>query len=81
MAVGLRRLHVNAEVQGIFGQALGLPAADRARLVEVLLAGLDRPDEAIDALRRAEVEDRIAAFRSGRLRALSLDQVLAKYQK
>jgi putative addiction module component (TIGR02574 family) len=81
MAVGLRRLHVNAAVQGIFGQALGLPAADRARLVEVLLAGLDRPDEAIDALRRAEVEDRIAAFRSGRLRALSLDQVLAKYQK
>jgi putative addiction module component (TIGR02574 family) len=69
------------ETQEIIERALKLSAVDKARLVNELLASLDKPDEAIDALWRQEVEDRIAAYNTGHLRAVSLEQVLTKYRK
>ena len=59
----------------------GLLALEKARLVDQLLSILDEPDEGIDALWRKEVEDRIKAYNAGNLRAVSLEQVLAKYRK
>jgi len=60
---------------------LELPALEKARLVDLLLSSLDEPDEAIDALWRKEVEDRIRAYQEGKLRSVSLADVLAKYRK
>jgi len=72
---------MNIETQEILDQALKLSAVNRARLIDKLLASLDKPDEAIDALWRQEVEDRIVAYNTGHLRAVSLEQVLMKYRK
>ncbi|MGO8702780.1 MAG: addiction module protein [Candidatus Brocadiia bacterium] len=58
-----------------------LPAVDKARLVDKLLSSLDKPDEAMEALWRKEVEDRLEAYRAGNLKAVPLEQVLAKYRK
>ena len=49
-----------------------LPAVEKARPVDQLLSSLDEPDEAIDALWRKEVEDRIQAYRAGELKSVSL---------
>ena len=57
-----------------------LPAVEKARLVDQLLSSLDEPDEAIDALWRKEVEDRIQAYQAGKLKSVSLADVLAKYR-
>jgi len=38
-------------------------------------------DEAIDALWRKEVEDRLRAYQAGKLKSVSLADVLAKYRK
>ena len=65
----------------IINQVLSLPPADKARLVDELLSSLDQPDEAIDALWRKEVEDRIAAYNRGSLKSVSLEEALAKYRK
>jgi len=65
----------------ILDLAMGLPAVEKARLVDQLLSSLDEPDEAIDALWRKEVEDRIQAYRTGQLKSVSLADVLAKYGK
>jgi len=65
----------------ILKDALGLPSKERANLVDQLLSSLDKPDEQIDNLWRREVEDRINAYRTGRIRSLTLEEVLSKYQK
>ena len=57
-----------------------LPPADKALVVDKLLSSLDQPDEAIDALWRKEVEDRIKAYNDGKLKSVSLEEVLAKYR-
>jgi putative addiction module component (TIGR02574 family) len=72
---------MSAETKDIRNRALELPPVEKARLVDELLSSLDEPDEAIDALWRNEVEDRIEAYRTGKLQSVSLADVLAKYRK
>ena len=67
--------------QEILKEALTLPFKERATLVDDLLASLDQPDEEIDILWRKEVDDRIAAYKAGRMKVVSLDEVLSKYCK
>lgn len=67
--------------QQILKEALELPSIERASLADHLLSSLDQPDEHIDALWREEVEGRINAYRSGKIRAVSLKEVLSKYSK
>ncbi len=72
---------MSTETSEILDRAMELPALEKARLVDQLLSSLDEPDEAIDALWRKEVEDRIQAYQEGRLKSVSLSDVLAKYRK
>ena len=67
--------------QEILKEALTLPFEERAALVDDLLASLDQPDEEIDILWRKEVDDRIAAYKAGKMKVVSLDEVLSKYRK
>jgi putative addiction module component (TIGR02574 family) len=69
------------DTQEILKEALELPSKERASLVDHLLSSLDQPDEQIDNLWRREVEDRINAYRTGKIRSLTLKEVLSKYQK
>jgi putative addiction module component (TIGR02574 family) len=72
---------MSTDTQEILVRALALPDTDKAHLVDELLTSLTPPDDQIDALWREEVEDRIAAYNAGELRAVPLDEVLAKYRK
>lgn len=61
-------------------KAKSLPAAQQLELVEGLLDALDRPDSDVDAAWAAEAKDRLAAYRRGEVRAIPLEDVLAKYR-
>lgn len=50
-------------------------------MVDRLIASLDKPDAALDALWLKEAEDRLAAFRSGDLGAVDAEQVFADLGK
>jgi putative addiction module component (TIGR02574 family) len=67
--------------QQILKDLLELPSKERANLVDYLLSSLDQPDEQIDNLWRREVEERINAYRDGKIRSLTLEEVLSKYRK
>lgn len=57
--------------------AMKLPAEEKVRLAEALLASLDDPDQAaIDAAWADEAERRIDALDSGRTTAIPTDDVL-----
>lgn len=59
---------------------LSLSPTERAELIDQLLLSLDHPDKELDALWAAEAERRLDAYEAGKLKAISLDQVLARYK-
>lgn len=69
------------DTKQILKEALDLPSTERATLVDYLLSSLDQPDEQIDDLWRKEVEDRIKAYQSGKIKSVALEEVLSKYRK
>jgi putative addiction module component (TIGR02574 family) len=71
---------VNREAKSLIEQARGLSPAARIEIIEGLLAGLDESDEAMDRLWASEAEDRLAAYRRGEIKAIPLNEVLAKYR-
>ena len=72
---------MSTDTRDILNRVLALPDNERARIVDELLTSLNQPDDEIDALWRKEIEDRIAAYHSGILRSVPLNDVLAKHRK
>ena len=66
--------------ENIFKEALILKPSEKAQLVDKLLHSLDRPDKEIDKLWAKEAEDRIDAYDQGKIKAVSLAEVLSKYK-
>ncbi|NUM53631.1 MAG: addiction module protein [Candidatus Hydrogenedentes bacterium] len=67
---------MSLSVEAIEAEALGLPAAERARLIERLISSLDMDPEVEDAW-AAEVERRYAEFESGSVTLVSGPETLA----
>ena len=53
---------------------------ERAELVDCLISSLDKADKELDKLWAEEAESRLAAYKSGKLKAISLEEVLSKYK-
>jgi putative addiction module component (TIGR02574 family) len=68
-----------SQTEVLHQQIAQLPALEQIALVEEILHGLDAPDAAVDALWAIEAENRLAAYREGRIQAIPLSEVLAKY--
>ena len=64
----------------IFKEVLLLRPSEKARLIDKLISSLDKPDKEIDELWAKEAEDRIDAYDQGKLKAVSLEEVLQKYR-
>ena len=62
-------------------EAEQLPVTDRIKLVELLLASLDRPDPEIDRIWAEEGERRLDAYLRGGTKAREAKDVLAKHRK
>lgn len=71
---------MNQTAETLSAQAVQLPPEDRLALVERILDSLDEPDASMDALWAKEADDQLAAYRRGEIRALTLSDVIAKYQ-
>ncbi len=64
----------------ILKDALNLRPAEKAELIDKLLSSLDNPDKEIDTLWAKEAEARIEAYDQGKIKALTLKEVLEKYR-
>ncbi len=64
---------MSTSAESVLYEALRLPPAERAALVEELIGSLDQPDSAMDALWLKEAQDRMAAYRSGELGAVDVE--------
>jgi Putative addiction module component len=72
---------MNTSITSLAEEAERLPAADRVRLVEHLLATLDKPDPEVDRVWAEESERRLDAYLRGDTRARDAKDVLAKHLK
>ncbi|MDZ4143853.1 MAG: addiction module protein [Burkholderiales bacterium] len=69
-----------SQKQILQSQIAQLPALEQIALVEDILQRLDAPDRSVDALWAIEAESRLTAYREGRVQAIALSEVLAKYR-
>ncbi len=65
-------------VKNLSIEARKLPLAERAELIEDLLASLDAPNARIDALWAEEVERRLQLVDSGEMPTRDADEVIAE---
>lgn len=72
---------MSVPADNLLQEASQLPPDKRAALVEDLIASLDKPNAALDALWLKEAEDRMAAYRAGELEAVDAEQVFAELGK
>jgi len=71
---------MNTTTQAIIEQANTLSVIEKIELIDALLATVDKPDAALDALLASEAESRLTAYHHGEIQSLDLNQVLAKYR-
>ena len=64
----------------VLKKILSLPPIERAELVDHLLLSLDHPNKELDVLWAKEAEDRLDAYDAGKLKTVTMEQVLAKFK-
>lgn len=62
-------------------QARSLTPSARIELVDAILSSLDEPNQDLEQLWSQEAEERLAAYKRGEMKAIPLDEVLAKYRQ
>ncbi|NTW84450.1 MAG: addiction module protein [Chlorobiaceae bacterium] len=65
----------------IYQKAISLKPQEQAELVDKLLDHLDSPDKEIDDLWKKEPEHRVDAYEQSNLKAVSLNEIIAKYKQ
>jgi len=58
-----------------------LPDEEKLRLVNAILADLDKPDPEIDRIWADEARKRWAAYRAGQILTISYEDLMAKYDR
>ncbi len=69
---------INEELQQ---EVLGLKALEKVHLVELILESLDKPDMKIQNKWIEESEKRYDAYKAGKLKALSYEEVMKRLEK
>ena len=67
-------------VKQLFSQAKSLSAIERAKLAELILTDLDKPDESIEKQWVKEVIRRRDSVKSGKVKLKTYQQVMGKYK-
>jgi putative addiction module component (TIGR02574 family) len=69
-----------ATPKDILEDAISLQPKEKAELVDALINSLDKPDSTLDELWANEAESRLAAYKTGELKSISINEVLSKYK-
>ena len=67
-------------ISNIIKETSSLSATERIYLVNVLLESLDKPDKEIEKLWVKESETRYDAYKNGKLKSVSWEEIKAKYE-
>ena len=65
----------------IASEAHSLPDVEKLRLVDAILADLDKPDPEMDRIWAEEARKRWAAYKAGRIPTVSYQDVMDKHRR
>ena len=68
-------------VDKIAAEIQSLPDVEKLRLVDAILADLDKPDPELDRVWAEEARKRWAAYKAGRVPTVSYETVMAKHRR
>jgi len=71
---------MSRDAHELLDEALALPLDERAKMVADLLASLDEAEEGVEAAWADEIQNRVAAARSGELESTDWRTVLARVE-
>lgn len=60
------------KTEDVLREAIGLPAIERAGLVDHLISSLDNPDKTIDDIWHKEIDKRLSAYEAGKMETVSV---------
>ncbi len=66
--------------EDVLKEAILLEPTEKIKLVDHLISSLDKPDTEIDKLWAEEAESRLDAYNQGKIKSLSLEEVLSRYK-
>lgn len=69
------------KVDKIAAEIHDLPDVEKLRLVDAILADLDKPDPEIDRIWAEEARKRWTAYKEGRVPSVSYESVMAKHRR
>jgi putative addiction module component (TIGR02574 family) len=73
---------MSRDVEELYAKASGLPPADRAELAGLLLESIEEErDEGVEEAWAAEIERRMADYRSGRVKTIPWSEVRARLHR
>jgi putative addiction module component (TIGR02574 family) len=65
----------------LLSQIRALPDEEKLRVLEALLTDLDKPDDEIDRVWAVEARKRWESYKAGRLRTVSYEEVMSKFNR
>jgi putative addiction module component (TIGR02574 family) len=71
---------VTSKTEELLKRIEELPDTEKAMLIDIILAKLDKPDADLEKLWADEATKRWTAYKDGRLKTLPYDEVMARYR-
>ena len=68
-------------LQTLYKMSLSLRPAERLKLIELIARSLDKEDDNIEKIWAEEAEKRYDAYINGKVKTISLDEVIERYKK
>jgi putative addiction module component (TIGR02574 family) len=72
---------MQSDIHEILEQISKMPVTEKFKLVDSILAQLDKPDPEIDKIWAQEAERRWKSYKEGKTTAVPYDDVMGKYRK
>ena len=67
-----------ATAEKLLEEAIRLKPIEQAKLIDGLIAILDKPDADNDQLWAEEAESRLKAYKEGKIKSVSLEEIMSK---
>jgi len=72
---------MSTQADKLVSEIRALPDEEKLRVLDAILTDLDKPDREIDQIWAVEARKRWSSYKAGRLRSVSYEELMRKYNR